>query len=163
MCKVNLRRIDVLLEFTGVAVLLYDESHAPHAIQEGPFLLGRDCHALVHGIVVFHGILLENSTWVAQGTDYHDYLEHTNSYLIRRLPSRSRTVSLQASCQYLPDSLSASLADLSCSMILSTCLCLACVSGLDFSCALSMMSNTLSICGQVMSGTRGAFLRIRDQ
>jgi len=152
-----------LLEFAGVAVLLYDVSHIPHAVQQGPFLLGRHSHALVHGIVVFHGILLENGTWVAQGTDYDDYLEHTDSYLIRRLPSRSRTVSLQASCQYFPDSRSVSLAVLNFSMILSTCRCLARVSGLDCSCALSMMSNTLSMSGQVMSGTRGAFLRIRDQ
>ena len=160
MCEVNLCGRHAITLYVRV---LYGESQFLEAPDHGNLFGCGHPHAFGFSREVLYRVLLESGTWIAQGTYHYQNLPHTNSYLIRRLPSRSRTVSLQASCQYLPDSLSASLADLNCSMILSTCLCLACVSGLDFSCALSMMSNTLSICGHVMSGTLGAFLRIRDQ
>jgi len=83
------------------------------------------------------------------------------NYLIFFLPRRSLTVSLQASCQYTPDSRSFSLAVRSFSNLRS--IVLNCFIVRARSICFSNLFNTESIAGQVMSGTFGAFLRIFDQ
>jgi len=123
---------------------------------------GLDLTFLLRGVIP-DWVFLKHNARITKGAYDYEYFPHNTNYLIFFLPRRSRTVSLQVSCQYFPDSLSDSLAILSRSMMRSTCLCLAFVSGLYLACALSMMSNTLSMSGQVMSGTLGDFLRILDQ
>ena len=83
------------------------------------------------------------------------------NYLIFFLPSRSLTVSLQASCQYFPDSRNFSFAIRSFSNWRSVVL--NCLIVRVRSTCFSNLFSTKSIAGQVMSGTFGAFLRIFDQ
>ena len=68
--------------------------------------------------------------------------------------------SLQASCQYCPLSLRAELASLSFSIFLLNTLFCAVESRLVVLLSVSNLDSTSSMAGQVMSGTRGAFLRI---
>lgn len=115
----------------------------------------------VFSFVIFHWILNKHLARTTKYTYHYQYLPHTINYLVFFFPSRSRTVSLQASCQYLPESRSFSFASRSFSNLRSMMSYCAFVRSLPTN--FSSLFSTESMSGQVMSGTFGAFFLIFDQ
>ncbi len=121
---------------------------------------GLDLTFLLRGVIP-DGDFLKHNARITKGAYDYEYFPHTVNYLIFFLPRRSLTVSLQASCQYMPDSRNFSLAIRSFSNLRS--MILNCLIVRARPTCFSNLFSTESIAGQVMSGTLGAFLRILDQ